>query len=58
MSSSFSDYVIQADKRIQALSGQTFSDMYEENLIFDSWPTAVAIQVWKPGSFAARVLAR
>lgn len=53
MSNSFSDYVIEADKRIQAVSGQPFSDTYKENLlyknnlIFDSWPTAVAIQVIK-----------
>lgn len=53
MSNSFSDYVTEADKRIQAVSGQPFSDTYKENLlyntnlIFDSWSTAVAIQVIK-----------
>lgn len=53
MSNSFSDYVIEADKRIQAVSGQPFSDTYKENLlynaslIFDSWPTAIAIQAVK-----------
>lgn len=53
MSNSFSDYVTEADKRIHAVSGQPFSDTYKENLlynnslIFDSWPTAVANQVVK-----------
>lgn len=49
MSNSFSDYVMQADQRISDLSGQTFSAAYRENLlynsslIFDSWPTALAM---------------
>jgi len=53
MSRSFSDYVTEADQRITALSGQQFSDAYRNNLlyqpdlIFDSWPTAVALQVIK-----------
>lgn len=51
MSRSFSDYVVQADRRINELSGQTFSRAYRDNLlyrdhlIFDSWPTAKAIAV-------------
>jgi len=53
MSRSFSDYVMTADRRITQLSGQRFSKAYQENLfyrdhlIFDSWPTAKAIQVIK-----------
>ncbi len=53
MSRSFSDYVTEADQRITAVSGQQFSDAYRNNLlykpdlIFDSWPTAVAFQVIK-----------
>lgn len=53
MSRSFSDYVTEADQRITAVSGQRFSDAYRNNLIykpdliFDSWPTAVALQVIK-----------
>ena len=51
MSRSFSDYVMDTDRRITELSGQTFSQAYRDNLfyrnylIFDSWPTAKAIQV-------------
>lgn len=53
MSHSFSDYVSEADQRISAVSGQQFSSAYRDNLlykpdlIFDSWPTAVAMQVVK-----------
>lgn len=53
MSNSFSDYVMDADARISALSGQPFSDAYKENLlynptlIFDSWPSALALQAVK-----------
>ncbi|MCV6611726.1 MAG: hypothetical protein OIF55_13205 [Amphritea sp.] len=51
MSRSFSDYVMQADRRIAELTGQTFSRAYRDNLfyrnhlIFDSWPTAKAIEI-------------
>ena len=51
MSRSFSDYVMEADQRIQELSGQTFSQAYRDKLfyrnylIFDSWPTAKATQI-------------
>ncbi|MCO4758329.1 MAG: hypothetical protein KC477_09910 [Oceanospirillaceae bacterium] len=53
MSRSFSDYVTEADQRITAASGQRFSDayrdklLYKPDLIFDSWPTAIAMQVIK-----------